>query len=109
MGDSFTNGKTRTATAKDLSANWSGYDDGRNFRCYLCGHFYQVGDRWRWVYANFPKSPVRIGNFTVCDGCDDDDVIARMARHVATIREIGWWALPHEHRPRRPPATPEEK
>ena len=46
---SFTDQKPRVATEKHCKTKWSG--DQANFRCYMCGHKFEVGDIWRFVYA----------------------------------------------------------
>lgn len=62
---SFTDGKPWIATAMDVRANWSGLSNGDGFRCNLCGHRFQPGDRVRWQYSN-----IHI-NLLVCEECDD--------------------------------------
>ena len=66
---SFTNQQPFSVTNNDIS----GFTGGRrSFNCSLCGHVFVVGDVARWVYANFADSPVRCGNFFVCQNCDGD-------------------------------------
>ena len=65
--DRFTNQEPRIATKEECEAPWSGYRDGSRFRCRLCGHKFQVGDQWRWVYGK------EAGNFMVCSNCDTGD------------------------------------
>ena len=48
---SFTDMKPRVVTKADLTAPWGGYKDGSHFFCHLCGHLFEEGDTWRWVYA----------------------------------------------------------
>ena len=99
---SFTDQKRRIVTEDDLTAPWGGYRDGRNFRCYLCGYRFKVGDGWRWVAsggASFEVDSKRFGciNFKVCDACDGDDVRERWAqRYVEFYGDDRFWAL-REH------------
>jgi len=62
---SFTDQKPRIATEEDIRAPWSGGRNGKYFRCKLCGHKFQVGDYYRFVFHNY-------GNITVCKHCDDN-------------------------------------
>ena len=62
---SFTDQKPRTATDEDVKASWSGYPNGKYFRCKLCGHKFQVGDYYRFVFHPY-------GNIIVCESCDDN-------------------------------------
>ena len=64
-------GKPRIATEKDLNLPFR-----KKFQCNLCGHKFKVGDQWRFIYANAEGSNGS-GNFTVCSGCDGDDVLTR--------------------------------
>jgi hypothetical protein len=82
---SFTDQKPRVVTEKELKARWGGYSDGRMFRCYLCGHRFQLGDVWRWVY-----SPRKWHNFMVCEKCDGDDVLERWWKHMDDARTKYW-------------------
>ena len=70
---SFTDQKSRVATAKDLVAPWSGHKDGSHFYCSLCGHSFEEGEQWRWVYAGRVSLP----NIMVCKACDGDNVLER--------------------------------
>ncbi len=63
---SFTDQKQRIATEKDCNARWNGREPGKGFRCYLCGHKFEVGDKWRWVYMG----PYKLLNVMVCEHCD---------------------------------------
>jgi hypothetical protein len=75
--DSFTNGKRRVMTEQEFNAKWGGHG-GKNF-CALCNHTFQIGEGWRWVYANGVKAEGQhsFGNFSVCDSCDGPDVLER--------------------------------
>jgi len=87
---SFVDGKPRIATEEDLKRRWSG--DPKNFRCYLCGHKFQVGDRWRFLYMNSDDTTGAF-NALICGACDGPDVIARWKSQYARIRQIAWWAF----------------
>ena len=82
---SFTDQKPHIVTKKEYPGNWSGYKDGRRFRCYLCGHHFKIGDTFRWVHSK------RAGNFMVCDKCDGKDVIDRWIKHVNEFKTKFWW------------------
>jgi hypothetical protein len=82
---SFTDQKPRTATEADLLAPWSGHP--RNFRCYLCGHRFKVGDVWRWVFSDGR----RVMNFLTCEKCDGPDVLDRFADEVKRVKDSFWW------------------
>ena len=79
---SFTDGKRRVATAKDVAAVWGG-----GFLCGLCGQDFKEGDGFRWQYGSsrsFDHNGRTLGvrNFLVCDACNGDDVLDRwIARH----------------------------
>ncbi len=82
---SFTDQKPRAATESDLRLPWSGAP--RNFRCYLCGHHFEVGDVWRWVFSNGRG----VINFLTCAKCDGDDVLDRFVAVAKEARERFWW------------------
>ena len=63
---SFTDQKPKIVTEEDVKAPWSGGKNGKYFRCKLCGHKFQVGDYYRFIFHNF-------GNIIVCQNCDKDD------------------------------------
>lgn len=86
---SFTDQKQRVATAEDLSRRWSARRPGEGFRCYLCGHKFQVGDRWRWIWA----SQRGVINPLVCEKCDGPDVLDRWVEHAKRLHTAYWWAL----------------
>ena len=97
---SFTDQKPRRATEEDLKARWNGNGPGEDFRCYLCGHKFKVGDIWRWVYGdckNF-KDPVSgktwgVCNFKICESCDGDDVLDRWVQANEEAHRRFWWLL----------------
>ena len=62
---SFTDQKPRIATEQDIKAQWSGQPNGKYFRCTLCGHKFQVGDYYRFVFS-------KLGNIMTCKICDDN-------------------------------------
>ena len=65
---SFTDQKPWIATEKNCKASWSGYPDGKAFRCKLCGYKFKPGDTVRWQYTN--DIPDAHGNALVCTKCD---------------------------------------
>lgn len=70
---SFTDQKQRIATEKECN-NWGGNtESAKRFRCYLCGHKFIVGDKWRWIYS----ASKGLYNFIVCEKCDGPDVLDR--------------------------------
>jgi len=87
---SFTDQQQRIATDDELKAPWGGRRDGSRFRCYLCGHKFQTGDKWRWVY-NQDQGTI---NFMTCEHCDGPDVRERFTQRVRNfkaIKEAYWW------------------
>lgn len=95
----FTDQKSRIVTKADLRRPWGGKKDGSRFRCYLCGHQFVEGDRYRWVYSN--GTPHAGGNPMVCGGCDgpNEDVIRRWAAMRAEWRRMlngAWWWFAQE-------------
>jgi len=73
---SFTDGKPRIATEEDMRMPWNCKPNGEGFLCKLCGHKFQVGDYWRFVYANGTPGQ-GTGNFWVCKECDKPDALQR--------------------------------
>ena len=84
---SFTDQKQRVATKTDVMGKWGGAPKGKRFRCYLCGHKFEVGDKWRWVYSITVYS-----NFLVCEKCDGEDVHEKWRKHIADLRTKYWFA-----------------
>ena len=70
---SFTDQKPRIATEADVKASWGGAKNGKNFRCYLCGHKFQIGDQYRFVFGQ------TLGNLMMCQECDTGDVLQKWA------------------------------
>lgn len=58
-----------------------------DFRCYLCGHHFNVGDQWRWVAA----SGFGLANFLVCAKCDGPDVLERWKQQNEEAGNRFWW------------------
>jgi hypothetical protein len=86
---SFLDGKKQIATQKDLDARWSGKPNGKNFRCYLCGYKFKLGDYWRFVYA----AKINKINFLVCENCDSEDVLEKWNQAHEELNNRFWWAI----------------
>lgn len=84
---SFTDGKPRYATKRELGANWSGGKPGEFFRCSLCGYKFQLDDYWRWQYTNDVSGAG--GNPMVCEKCDGtkEEIVAKYKRVVAAYND----------------------
>ncbi len=87
IANNFTDQKQRVATSKDVQLPWGGAPNGKRFRCYLCGHRFSVGEKWRWVFG----APVKTVNFFVCDSCDGDDVLDRWRKIYDEAYKVYWW------------------
>lgn len=85
----WTDQTPQIATEEDVHAAWDGGEDGKYFRCYLCGRKFTVGDAWRWVWSRF-------GNITVCAECDGPDVIDRWHAMQKEAQERFWWFFKRE-------------
>jgi hypothetical protein len=81
---SFLNQKPIIATDEDLKKPWGGGKNGKYFRCYMCGHKFEVGDQYRFVYGE----NVNLGNLLVCKHCDGDDVLQRWADMHDELKKI---------------------
>ena len=83
--DSIFNGKVHRVTVEDTKLPWNGHH--KNFRCYLCGHTFAVGDLCRWVFSGVAGNPL------VCSACDgtDAEVIEKWKAHRATAYAKYWW------------------
>lgn len=99
---SFTDQKPRMATEAECNACWGGFNKGLHFRCYLCGHKFQVGDQWRWVYSNGkcfvdPATYKKwgLGNLIVCGKCDgtNDEVLDKWVKANIEARVRFWWLI----------------
>lgn len=90
---SFIYGDPQIATERDLKARWSGGAPGENFRCYLCGYRFQLGDYWRCQYTNDMSDAG--GNPKVCKECDGsrEDVRAKWEERCAEFYSDKFWAL----------------
>lgn len=88
--DRWTDGKLQEATQKQCEARWGGAAPGARFRCYLCGHKFVPGDKWRWVYLNSTPD-YSFGNAMACEACDGPDIIERFVALGKMIRERLWW------------------
>lgn len=94
----FTNGEQRVATEDDCKARWGLTAKPSNFRCYMCGHGFQVGDKWRWQYGcgrtfNHEGKVFGLTNFIVCDKCDGPDVLDRWVAIHEDFYSPRFWAL----------------
>lgn len=87
---SFTDQKPRKVTEGHLNARWGGYGDGRKFRCYLCGHRFELGDIWRWVSSN------KYSNFLTCEKCDCPDVLDKWHERIEEAKTKFWWLWERE-------------
>ena len=92
---SFTDGKPRIATEEECKSSWMGAKNGKNFRCHMCGQKFRVGDRWRFVYANFAASPFNYGNLLVRELCDgtNEDVLRRATSNAERAKRECWGML----------------
>ena len=71
MKESLLDGTPKIATEKHLKLPWFG---GRKcFKCGLCENKFKLDDQFRFIYANFSKSPATMGNFFVCKNCDGEN------------------------------------
>lgn len=86
---SFTDQKPRIATVEEVNARWGGSAPGKRFRCYLCGHKFQVGDTWRWVYCG----GLGVCNLKVCISCDSPDVKEKWIAHNKEAKQKFWWFI----------------
>ena len=89
---SFTDGNPWVATEDDYHANWMGGEDGKHFRCALCGHRFKPGDRVRWVHTNAAPGPAN-GNPLVCEGCDGTrkEIITKLENLYEEMTTRMWW------------------
>lgn len=82
-------GESKVATEEHCSLPWNGTPGGERFRCYLCGHRFVVGDKWRFVLAN--GTGKGMGNFLVCEPCDGPDVLDRWDTHCEEGQMKFFW------------------
>ena len=85
---SFIDQKQRIATEKDCTLNWGGAKPGERFRCYLCGHKFIQGDKWRWVYAG----NIKLMNFLTCEQCDNN-VLDKWQEANDIAKAKFWWVV----------------
>jgi hypothetical protein len=88
---SITDQKQRVASREDCRLNWSGGENGKYFRCGMCGHKFREGDIFRWVYMNSTPNSKR-GNFLTCSACDGDDIRDRRLKWEREA-ETRFWQL----------------
>jgi hypothetical protein len=90
----LTDGKLRVATEQNCQAAWGGTPGGERFRCYLCGHRFKPGDKWRFVYLNSTPG-YNLGNALACEKCDCPDIVERFIELGKMLRRCAWW-LPEQ-------------
>jgi hypothetical protein len=99
-------GKPFVVTEEDMERPWSGFRDGRTFRCHLCGRFFKPGMAARFVLCNGVKEArnlgVHCGNVMVCATCDGSDIYERLAEHDRVGKERYWSLIDPERLPRNP-------
>ena len=98
MTSSWFYGEPQIATEGNIKF-WNDKPRGRQFRCYLCGYSFQLGDYWRYVYDNgtmkgIPASGANQGNFMVCKNCDCDNIREKWLEHCKDIPTKYWWLEP---------------
>ena len=81
----------KIADEKACKARWLGLAPGEGFFCAFCGHQFQVGDEYRFIYTN--DIPGASGNPLCCRGCFDMD------GRVDGLRKR-WVSMNEEHRTR---------
>ena len=117
-GNNWTNGQPFIVTEAHMSMPWSGFRDGRMFRCHMCGEFFKPGDVARFVLCNGVKEAreagVRCGNVMVCSHllvdvapgqlitCDGPDIFQRIAEHERIGKQRYWHLLDPEDCPPNP-------
>ena len=84
---SFMDQKPRVVTEREYPGNWGGYKDGRRFRCYMCGHYFKIGDIFRWVCPGNRS----VGNLMVCENCDGPDIVDRWVERIKELDTKFWW------------------
>jgi hypothetical protein len=87
MGTDWIKGQPQFATEKDLKGQWGFQKEGKGFSCKLCGHKFELGDYWRFVYANGVPG-AGTGNFLVCENCDstNTEVIEKAKSQLAVAK-----------------------
>lgn len=94
---SFLDQKPFIATEKHQRAPWAGGKNGKYFRCYLCGHRFQIGDIVRWQYTN--DTPGAYGNPLICKQCDGpkDKIIETWRKMHEEAKNRMWWFCTEKH------------
>lgn len=89
--------KPFVVTQRHLDANWNGRHDGSMFRCYLCGHFFELGDVARWLHTN-DRTDSLPGNPFICGPCDpqDDMKLHQILHERYVIAETHFWWMSSE-------------
>lgn len=87
-------GVQTVVTEQHMKLPWSG--SPKNFRCYLCGHRFQLGERFRMVFVERGPS-----NVLACADCDGPDAEVQerweaLARRWEERRGIFWWFIKQE-------------
>lgn len=83
------NQQPQIANVSDINNRGGCTESGNktNFRCYLCGYVFTVGDYYRRVDA----SGFGLTNPLVCAKCDGPDVLDKWRQHNALAVERFWW------------------
>lgn len=106
-------GHPHMVTETDMRQPWSGYSDGRCFRCYLCGAFFKPGNVIRYIWCSGVKEAreanAHCGNVFLCDTCDGPDVYQRLAEHERIGKQRHWNLIDPERLPRNPYNSPARK
>jgi hypothetical protein len=85
---SFTDGKPFVVTEEDTHLAWSGGENGKYFRCNLCGYKFKAGDIARWQFTNNIEGAG--GNPMVCSSCDNN-VIEKWKQMKLDVKTKYWW------------------
>lgn len=98
--------KPFTVLTEHMMQPWSGYKDGRMFRCHMCGDFFKPGDTARLVWCNEIKEAidagVHCGNVLVCTYCDSPNIYLFLAEHERIGKTRYWNLIDPEYLPRNP-------
>lgn len=109
----WADGRPYVVTEADMSKPWSGFRDGRCFRCHMCGEFFKPGDTIRFVWCNGIKEArdagVHCGNVHICAACDGPDIYTRLAEHESFGKKRYWSLVDRERLPRNPHSPPLRK
>lgn len=92
LGDLFVSGKPFVVIESDLKAAWMGGENGKHFRCQLCGYKFIIGDTARMQYTN--DTPEAYGNPLICKKCDGtkEEIVAKLrARNIEFKSEKFWY------------------